>query len=177
MNSSQHSSTFSRFTNRKDVDYALNKLNSAGFSREQISIVTKDGDRNAQLSDTDTSIFVCDTARTGVPIAAITGSLLGAISGCLIGLGILVVPEVSSFVAHRTSLSVLAVTLAGAGVGIASGSLVEAIASLGILENQNRVYGELPFSQNDYLVIVYGTDDEVRRAESCLELCWKNRGR
>jgi len=75
-------------SNRIDMEHALNELNSAGFLRAQISVVTKD--RDEQLGGAGMSERVEDKAQA--PIWAITGSMLGAIGGCLVGLGILAVP-------------------------------------------------------------------------------------
>jgi len=79
-------------SNRIDMEHALNELNSAGFLRAQISVVTKDADRDEQLGGAGMSERVEDKAQAGAPIWAITGSMLGAIGGCLVGLGILAVP-------------------------------------------------------------------------------------
>jgi len=77
-------------SNRIDMEHALNEL-SAGFLRAQISVVTKDADRDEQLG-AGMSERVEDKAQAGAPIWAITG-MLGASGVCLVGLGILAVPR------------------------------------------------------------------------------------
>jgi len=63
------------------------------------------------------------TATSG----SIAGSMLGAIGG-LVGLGLVAVRS-RSFVAVATGTA-LAATLIGAGIGVATGGLIEALANL-----------------------------------------------
>lgn len=159
---SQHRCAVGSFLNRINVEHALNELKSAGFPMEQISIIAKDADCDDWLGG-----FIINAqfgkAQAGVPICVIAGSVLGAIGGCLVNLGILAVPGVVVVVA--TSGTALAAALVGAGVGIASGSFIEACRGLKITKDRARVYSAR-FSQSEYLVIVDGTDEEVLRAES-----------
>ena len=60
--------------------------------------------------------------------APLTGSMLGAISGCLVGIGILAIPGVGPILAIGTSGTAVVTTIAGAGIGLASGSLISALA-------------------------------------------------
>ena len=61
------------------------------------------------------------------PRGAITGSMVGAICGCLAGLGILAVPGIGPVVAVGTTATALIMTLAGTGIGVACGGLVDAL--------------------------------------------------
>jgi hypothetical protein len=65
----------------------------------------------------------------------------------------------------------LATALSGGAIGAAAGGLLGALVGLGIPEERARVYNSR-LSQGDYLVIVDGTDDEIRRAGAILS----NRG-
>jgi hypothetical protein len=65
----------------------------------------------------------------------------------------------------------LATTVSGGAIGAAAGSLFGALVGLGIPEERARVYNDR-LSRGDYLVILDGTDDEIRRAEAILS----NRG-
>lgn len=155
---SQHRYTVGSFFSRVNMELALNELKSAGFPMEQISIIAKDVDddwlnglsKNAQFG------------QERVPLYTLTGSVLGAIGGCLVGLGILAVPGIVVVMTAGTALSA---TLVGTGVGIASGSLIEACRGLKTPKDRARVYSDR-FSLSEYLVIVDGTDDMVLRAES-----------
>ena len=84
--------------------------------------------------------------------------MVGAIGGCLVGFGVLAVPGVGSLIPIGTSGTALVTTIAGAGIGVASCGLIEALADLGIASDQSK-----------YRVIVDGTDDEVGRAKTILK--------
>jgi len=149
----------STFYNRIDAEHALNELNSAGFRKAEIS-VSANTERDDQLDGPCTHCNIEDkpeerTATCGT----ITGSMLGAIGGYLVGLGLLAVPGVGPLVAVGASGTAVITTLAGVGIGIASCSLIEALANLGISSNREA----------EYLVMVDGTDDEVRQAESIIK--------
>lgn len=156
------------FANRLDVQQALHELRQAGLKTTQISIVSNDIDAQEPLDEAgksncngenETSQDVRTTAAT------VTGSLLGAIGGCLVGLGLVSLPGVSLIIAVGTSMTALMTTLAGAGIGAASGGLIEALGRLAIPSDSVDLEC---YSSGEYLVMVNGTDDEVQRAESIL---------
>jgi hypothetical protein len=163
---SQNRHAIGTFFNRQDAEYALKELNSAGFPMERISLLVTD--REAQRGDDgmndNIDLKVIDNTA---PCASITGSMIGAIGGCLLGLGLLVLPGIGSLVAVGTSGMALAATLAGAGIGAAGGSLLNTLAGSGMNLEQAKVYKNR-FSQGEYLVIVNSTDEEVRHAEYIL---------
>lgn len=132
---------------------------------EQICIVAKDTDCDQAQGGAGMIARVGDKAREGVPTCTIAGSMLGAIGGCLVGLGILAVPGIGLVVTVVTSGTALAATLLGAGIGMGSGSLIEILANLGMTKYRARVCSDR-FSEGEYLVIVNGTDGEVLSAES-----------
>lgn len=109
----------------------------------------------------------------GNQACAIVGSMLGAIGGCLVGLGILAVPGVGPLVAVGTSGAAFGTTLVGAGIGLVSGVLTEALAGLGLTRDRGD-YSDRT-CQSEYLVIVDGTDDEVCRAESILSRSYSSK--
>lgn len=154
------------FANRLDVQQALHELRQAGLKTTQISIVSNDIDAQEPLDESGSSNWESETSQdvraTG---ATITGSLLGAIGGCLVGLGLISLPGINLVVAVGTSMTALMTTLAGAGIGAASGGLIEALGQLGTASNSVDFDC---YSSGEYLVMVNGTDDEVKRAESIL---------
>lgn len=157
----RHRHTFDIFFNQQTVAQVLNRLSNSGFSMEQISVVVKQADIDEQLGGNRQ--FFWYQAQTGT--ASIVGSMLGAICGCLVGIGILVVPGFGPLIIVGTSGTALVATLAGAGIGVVSGGLISALNNTVI--NLDRV-DSAHHSQIEYLVVVNGTDDEVRRAESIL---------
>lgn len=163
---SQDRHAIGTFFNRQDAEYALKELKSAGFPMERISFLVTD--REAERRDNGTSDHAAfKVIGNTSPCASITGSMIGAIGGCLVGLGLLVVPGIGSVVAVGTSGMALAATLAGAGIGAAGGSLLNTLAGSEMNLEPAKYYRN-HFSPGDYLVIVNSTDEEVRHAEYIL---------
>lgn len=174
MVSVQYKSTVGTFSDRQAAEDALSKLKTAGFPIAQISVTTRKIDHSYQFIITDTSDLPSGDSYAALfgdersaSCATITGSMLGAIGGCLVGIGLLAVPGVGALVAVGTSGTALAATLAGAGIGAVGGGLISALTNSGIPVDQDRFYSDR-FSQGDYLVMIDGTDEDVRRAEVIL---------
>jgi hypothetical protein len=156
------------FYNRIDVERAVNELKSSGFSVAQISVVAQDTYFDEQLGRVGISDDVWYQAKDGnATSASITGSILGAIGGCLVGIGLLAVPGVGLVLGVGTSGAALGTTLAGAGIGAVTGGLIEALATS---RRTSAAAQSDHFFLGKYLLIVDGTDDEVRRAESILKM-------
>jgi hypothetical protein len=62
----------------------------------------------------------------------------------------------------------IATTLSGGALGAAAGGLAGALVGLGIPENRARVYND-HFNRGDDLVMIDGSDDDLRRAEPILK--------
>jgi uncharacterized membrane protein len=62
----------------------------------------------------------------------------------------------------------IATTLAGGAIGAAAGSLVGSLIGLGIPEDRAHVYHDRVV-RGEYMVIVDGTEAEIRQAESVLK--------
>ncbi len=155
-----------RFSHRSNMEHTLGKLKKAGFPMAQISIVAKYADLEAQVDGVGMSNCNVNQTQDDAAMVMLVGSLLGAIVGCLTGLGILALPGVS-FIVAAESAGTAVTTLAGAGFGIVSGGLISAIASLGKVSNSARVAGD-DRGQDEFLVIVDGTDNQVYWAKSIL---------
>lgn len=164
------------FSSRQDAEQALGKLKRAGFPIAQISVMTRDSGRDDPTIDADSSDSLGDNGYTALfgyaqertaSGATITGSILGAIGGCLVGIGFLVVPGVAAVVAVGTSGIALAATLAGAGIGAVGGGLVSVLTDSEMPQNHDERMSDR-FSHGDYLVMIDGTNKDVRDAESIL---------
>lgn len=154
------------FANRLDVQQAVYELRQAGLKTAQISIVSNDANSEEPLDEVGVSNWDSDESQeVRTTAATITGSLLGAIGGCLVGIGLVWLPGISVVVAVGTSMTTLMTTIGGAGIGAVGGGLIEGLGRLVI--SSNSVDLEC-YSRDEYLVMVNGTDDEVQRAESIL---------
>ena len=155
------------FPNRISAEYALKELTTSGVQTEQISIFVIDAEHDEQYG-VGIGFHGWSKAHDGTATCAtITGSMLGAIVGCLIGLGVLVVPGVGPVLLIVTSETTLAATLVDTGLGLASGGLISVLSSLRSTSEQDGADSEHVF-QNNYLLIVKGTKEEVCHAKSIL---------
>lgn len=173
MVSGQHRCAIGTLANGLDAKQVFNELKRAGVPIPHISIVpidSKDIAYKEELGEAEISDSIEDDPQEemGAMAATIVGSLLGAIGGCLAGLGLLLIPEVGFFVVVGTWGTPLLTTVAGAGIGAASGGLLNAVAGMDTSENRVEVNFEHD-SKAEYLVMVEGTDEEVNQAESILD--------
>lgn len=173
MVSGQHRCAVGTLANGLNAKQVFNELKRAGVPIPHISIVpidSKDIAYKEEFGEVEISDSIEDDPQEemGAMAATIVGSLLGAIGGCLAGLGLLLVPEVGFFVFVGTWGTPLLTTVAGAGIGAASGGLINAVAGMDTGENRVEVNFEHN-SNTEYLVMVEGTDEEVNQAESILD--------
>jgi hypothetical protein len=82
-------------------------------------------------------------------------------------LGALAIPGIGPVMAGGALATALATTAAGGAIGAAAGGLTGALVGLGIPEERAKFYNDR-VNHGDYLVMVDGTEDEIRRAEAIL---------
>ena len=162
----KHEYAVGTFTTRQDAEEALKKLESAGIGLDSISLVSN-SKLLEQLQEAmkDSYVSYQGQSGTGAPCAMITGSILGAIGGCVASIGILAVPVAAPAFAIGAVGTALASTLAGAGIGLAGGGLVSA-CSAG-MTSKRGIASDRSFLQ-EYQLIVNGTNEEILRAEKVL---------
>src|SRR4028118_1146526 len=152
------------FPHRRDAEAAMGELRSIGFPMSQISLVGKDGQGGTQAGG-----GVTDRTKTdeGAKAGAATGGALGGLGGLLVGLGALAIPGIGPVIAGGALATALATTAAGGAIGAAAGGLTGALVGLGIPDDRARFYNDR-VNHGEYLVMVDGTEEEIRRAEPIL---------
>lgn len=157
---------FGVFSTRQEAEQALNELKDSGFSMDNVSVLARDADQDEQLSGVQMSDRIGNKdvgSATGVVGEVATNSALGAV---LVGLSSLAIPGVGVVIAAGSVATALAATVAGTGIEAAAfEGLVGAISDLGVPQEQARVYADR-LHGGDYLVIVDGTDNQIRNAET-----------
>ncbi len=157
------------FGTRQDADQALNELKASGFSMDKVSIIAKDVDEGERVADAQVSDHIGNqdvNTPTGAVADALTASTWGSV---LVGLSSLALPGLGAVIAAGSVGTALVTSMAGIAVGAAAtNNVVKALADLGIPEERARVYSD-HLLNNEYLVIVDGTDDEIQRAEGTLK--------
>jgi hypothetical protein len=134
--------------------YAVaNDLVSAGYNRNDISVIANDRDSaySPYVSTTVNTQVVNQTDDVGT--GAGIGAAIGGIGGLLIGLGALAIPGIGPVVAAGPLLA----ALTGAGVGAVAGGIVGALVDLGIPDEEANLYAE-GLHRGDILVIAQAPD-------------------
>lgn len=167
-----HSSVAKRaigvFSHRRDAEAAITELRDAGFPLSRISIIAKDTNGHGIAGlDVDKNVGTGNKADDGLKAGAATGGVVGGLTGLLVGLGTLAIPGIGPVIAGGAAATALASTLAGGAIGAAAGGIVGGLVGLGIPEDKARVYSDR-FQRGDYLVIIDGTEAEIRQAEPIL---------
>ena len=164
------------FSSHKEAESALGELRDSGFNMDQISIIGNNVNRSSDmagaqqgehlndLKDRDRDNKVGEGAATG----AASGGAVGGLTGLLVGLGLVAIPGVGPVMLAGAAATALATTLTGGAIGAAAGSLVGGLVGLGIPKERAKVYSDR-VEQGDYLVIVDGTDQEIRQAEEIFQ--------
>jgi len=155
------------FSSRREAEHALSELRDSGFPMDEVSVVAKDADRDDQLAGADMSDRVGNKADDGAKTGAVTGGALGGLTGLLVGLGALAIPGIGPVMLAGAAATTIATTLSGTAIGAAAGGLLGALIGLGIPEERARVYNDR-VSRGQYLVIVDGTENDIRHAQMIL---------
>jgi uncharacterized protein (TIGR02271 family) len=155
------------FPNRAQATQALHDLKKSGFSMDKVSVIAKDAGQKDGIAGAEVTKKVGNKADEGAGVGALSGGTLGGLTGLLVGLGTLAIPGVGPIMLAGEVATALATTAAGTAIGAATGGLLGGLVGLGIPEDRAKFYNDR-VAQGDYLVIVDGSQDEVRRAEAIL---------
>lgn len=144
------------FDTLKGAESALGALQEAGFSTDQLSLVSQQLNPLPRLEETEAS----ESAKKG----AIAGAVLGGLVGFL--LGYVSLTAVSAFTVDPTS-RLLGMTLAGSGIGAVGSSLMGGLSGATVFKPQIEPdYIDL---EQGYLIVVEGTTEELQQAEKIIQ--------
>ncbi|MGB3651826.1 MAG: DUF2382 domain-containing protein [Rivularia sp. (in: cyanobacteria)] len=155
------------FYSRGEAEAAVRGLKDAGYDQDRISVVARDADKVEGVQATEDA---GNKADEGAAAGALTGGALGGITGLLVGLGALAIPGIGPIIFAGAEATAIATTLAGGAIGAATGGLVGALVGLGIPEEKAKVYNDR-VAGGSFLVMVTGTEAEVKRAGTIMERC------
>ena len=139
------------FPSREDADAAIIELEDAGYTTEDISVITKE---TAKATTADT---LTEKVGEGAASGATTGGLIGGIAGLLAGAGVF--PALAGLliggpIAAALGLGgVAAATVSGVVTGAVAGGLIGALTTLGVSKEDAEYYSEM-VEKNGYLVAV-----------------------
>jgi hypothetical protein len=144
----------------EDAQNAVSELVSAGFPREDISIVAADTEGKFKTYVGESSAEGGEGVATGAGI----GAAVGGLGGLLIGIGALAIPGIGPVLAAGP----LASALIGAGVGAVTGGLLGALVDAGVPEEQANLYAE-GVRRGGTLVKVTAPEDRVDEANRIMD--------
>jgi hypothetical protein len=156
----KNTAAFAIFANRAAAERAVDQLNAAGFSHQDVSVLMSDREGSKDFA-TEKNTKAPEGTTTGVGVGGVVGGTLGLLAG----LGALAIPGVGPLIAAGPIMG----ALAGLGVGGAVGGLVGALVGMGIPEYEAKRY-EGRVKDGGILVSVHcDTSEEVSRAKDVLK--------
>lgn len=129
------------FDNMQDAEAVVRDLRDAGVGDADISFAG----RNQDTAASDTGDYVAEghsEAAEGAGFGATGGTVVGGLTGLLVGLGALAIPGVGPVIAAGTLATALGSAALGAGIGAATGGLLGALVGAGIPEEDANLYSE-----------------------------------
>ena len=149
-----------------DAQHAFEQLQSAGFSRDDMSFVANKARaadwvaaRRSRAADVDN-----DAAGSEIAADAGIGAALGGVGGLLLTFASLAVPGVGPVLAAGPIIA----ALGGAGIGAAAGGLIGALTETGVPEERARYYAE-GVRRGDVLITVQASGERADNAARILE--------
>lgn len=133
---------------------------------DKVSLVAREDISDDEIAGVDLSNGTDNKLKEDATKGAIAGGILGGLTGLLVGLGTLAIPGIGSVALAGSSTSIIATTLSSS-IGAATGGIVGVLMSIGIPAERAKMYGDR-VSQGEYLVLVEGTESDLRQAASLL---------
>ncbi len=149
-------SVFCIATSRSQADLIVNRLQSSGFSSNDISVLFPDKETTRDFAHEKNS-----KAPEGVATGAGTGGVVGGALGWLAGIGALAIPGAGPFIAAGPILA----ALSGAAVGATVGGIAGGLIGLGIPELEAKRYEGKVKAGNILLSVHTENSEEIKAAE------------
>jgi hypothetical protein len=120
------------FESRAAAENAVTAMADAGYSREHVSIVTRDATGSTDVPD------IGPRPEVGSGTDAGSGAAVGALAGFVGGIVALAIPGIGPILAAGP----LAAGIMGAGIGAAAGGVIGALKEQGVPENDAARFSE-----------------------------------
>ena len=148
-------SVFCLATSRTQAEQIVDRLKTANFSSNDISVLFPDKETNRDFAHEKNT-----KAPEGAVTGAGTGGALGGALGWLVGIGALAIPGVGPFIAAGPIMA----ALSGAAIGAAAGGVTGGLIGMGIPELEAKRY-EGKLKEGNLLISVHTENsDEISRA-------------
>lgn len=146
---------------REAATQVLDELRAIDFPMQKISVFTLDSEREKLHKDANANKYTM-TPIEGAKAGAITGGAAGGFLALTAGLGVLIIPGFGPALAVESVVS----TLLAGGASAMFGGVYGAFQGWFAPERQARLCEST--TQEEFLVTVDGTADEIHQAESIL---------
>ena len=156
----KNTAAFAIFHDRAGAEAAVDRLTSAGFSNQDVSVLMSDK-HGTQDFAAEKNTKAPEGTATGVGV----GGTVGGTLGLLAGIGALAIPGVGPLIAAGPIMA----TLAGVGVGGALGGLVGALVGMGIPEYEAKRYEGRVNDGGILLSVHCESSEEISRAKDILK--------
>src|ERR1700728_2106945 len=156
----KNTAAFGIYQNRATAEAAVDRLTSAGFSNDDVSVLMADSAGSKDFA-AEKNTKAPEGAATGVGV----GGTVGGTLGLLAGIGALAIPGVGPLIAAGPIMA----ALAGLGVGGAVGGIVGALVGMGIPEYEAKRYEGRVKDGGTLLSVHCDTSEEVVAAKDALD--------
>src|SRR6516165_11283939 len=156
----KNTAVFGIYSQKSNLESALNELKVAGFRHEDISVLFPDNLGSKELATVKTT-----KAPEGATAGAGSGAVIGGALGWLAGIGALAIPGLGPFIAAGPIMA----ALAGVGVGGAVGGVTGALIGLGMPEYEAKRYEGRLQKGGILLSVNSETSEEVSEAKDIMK--------
>src|SRR6516165_5043166 len=156
----KNTAVFGIYSQKSNLESALNELKVAGFRHEDISVLFPDNLGSKELATVKTT-----KAPEGATVGAGSGAVIGGALGWLTGIGALAIPGLGPFIAAGPIMA----TLAGIGVGGAVGGFSGLLIGLGLPEYEAKHYEARMQKGGILLSVNCESSEEIDRAKRIME--------
>ncbi|PZP53482.1 MAG: hypothetical protein DI586_10990 [Micavibrio aeruginosavorus] len=146
------------FDTREAAEKALHKLENAGVTESQVSIIISD--------DTHGTHFTVDReskSDEGIVAGGLAGGLVGAVLASILSAGALAVPAAGIVISGW-----LVSAAAGMGAGMAAGGVIGGLIGAGIPEDEAKVYEDAVKSGAILMAVRPESDEQSATVKSAL---------
>jgi Heat induced stress protein YflT domain len=157
----EHNAVVGIYTTHTEAEAAVKALQRSGFDMQQLSIVGKD-------YHTEEHVIGYYTTGDRMQVWGKRGAFWGGLWGLLVGSGFFFIPGIGPLLVFGPLVSWIIGALEGAVVGGGLSALGAGLYSLGIPKDSIVEY-ETALKSDQFLVMAYGTRDEVAQAQRLLE--------
>lgn len=156
----KNTAAFGIYPSRSAAEAAVDHLNAAGFTNDDISVLMADKHSSEDFAH-EKNTKAPEGATTGVT----AGGAIGGTLGLLAGIGALAIPGVGPLIAAGPIMA----ALAGVGVGGAVGGLIGALVGMGIPEYEAKRYEGRVKDGGILLSVHCDSSEEVSKAKDLLK--------